>query len=62
MLTCQIDSYLKSSTSQVKSCQYGSDASKLIVILDNSILYPEAGGQPCDFGLVNEYPVIKYVK
>ena len=32
------------------------------VICENTILFPEGGGQPCDYGHLNEYPVRSVVR
>lgn len=71
-LACQKDSYLKEFTSRVKSCT----ASKLVqtiggkkttvegfdVILEDTILFPEGGGQPDDRGMINDVKVLSVVR
>eukprot|EP01035_Chromulina_nebulosa_P019976 gene19976-25945_t len=47
-----IDSYSTKSTSKVISISNNEDNTST-VILENSILYPEGGGQPCDLGLID---------
>uniref|UniRef100_A0A023F7Z2 Putative metal-dependent hydrolase n=1 Tax=Triatoma infestans TaxID=30076 RepID=A0A023F7Z2_TRIIF len=32
------------------------------VILEDTILFPEGGGQPCDYGILNDIPVIQVVR
>lgn len=65
---CQSDSFLKEFTSKVVSCNEG----KLVtvvdgkeqtlngyeVILDDTILFPEGGGQPADHGVINDSKVL----
>ncbi|XP_044269349.1 alanyl-tRNA editing protein Aarsd1 [Tribolium madens] len=64
---CQEDSFLKEFTSKVISCDKSEfDATvdgKNVkingyeVILENTVLFPEGGGQPCDHGFLNDQPV-----
>ncbi|XP_031632208.1 alanyl-tRNA editing protein Aarsd1-B isoform X2 [Contarinia nasturtii] len=52
---CQIDSFLqeKKSSSGKDECVNGFN-----VVLEDTILFPEGGGQPCDFGFMNDKPII----
>ncbi|XP_077290400.1 alanyl-tRNA editing protein Aarsd1 [Arctopsyche grandis] len=69
---CQEDSYLTEFTSVVKSCtksaqQIVENGKKIKydgydVILDDTILFPEGGGQPCDFGFVNDIKVLQVTR
>ncbi|XP_012936107.1 alanyl-tRNA editing protein Aarsd1-A [Aplysia californica] len=67
-LKCQKDSYLKEFQTRVKSC---TPAKKTLlvegkktsvegynIILEDSILFPEGGGQPDDRGTINDIPVL----
>lgn len=64
---CQEDSYLKEFISNVKSCQptifsitkngKKCDINGYEVILDETIFFPEGGGQPSDSGFINESKV-----
>lgn len=66
---CQEDSFLKEFTSKVVSCENGSlelvvDGKKTKidgyeVKLEDTILFPEGGGQPCDYGYLNETKVLQ---
>jgi Ser-tRNA(Ala) deacylase AlaX len=58
--TCQIDSYLREGFSKVISCEKVDNFYR--VILDDSVLYPEGGGQPYDLGTVNGIEVLKVTK
>lgn len=52
---CQRDSYVKISRNTVISCKLSDKSEKsptYEIILDDCVLYPEGGGQPCDFGTV----------
>ncbi|CAG2209150.1 AARSD1 [Mytilus edulis] len=69
-LACQKDSYLRKYTTKVKSCD-PSEVSILNqknkkekikgyeVVLEDTILFPEGGGQPDDRGTINDIPVLK---
>ncbi|CAH1180152.1 unnamed protein product [Phaedon cochleariae] len=55
---CQEDSFLKEFTTKVAVCQEAiSHNEGFEVILENTILFPEGGGQPCDYGFLNDIPV-----
>ncbi|XP_064555705.1 alanyl-tRNA editing protein Aarsd1-B [Drosophila montana] len=67
---CQEDSFLKQFRTTVVSCDYatlewsGEDNSAearqlrgFNVVCENTILFPEGGGQPCDYGTINGQPV-----
>lgn len=60
LLDCQLDSYKTEGTSRVVSCVQKD--STYHVVLDDSVLYPEGGGQPWDFGFVAGMKVEKVVK
>lgn len=65
---CQKDSYLKSFTTKVKSCQAATykelvkgknvEISGFEVLLEDTILFPEGGGQADDRGTINEIAVV----
>ncbi|CAJ1006918.1 hypothetical protein Q4I28_002232 [Leishmania naiffi] len=69
-LACQRDSFLRELTATVVSCEptkaastaakkaksAGDGAAAYDVILSDSILFPEGGGQPCDFGTLRVVP------
>ncbi|CAG9761661.1 unnamed protein product [Ceutorhynchus assimilis] len=66
---CQSDSYLKEFVSKVVSCdKVPPDPKKppkedqYEVILEDTILFPEGGGQPCDYGFLNSIPVNKVIR
>lgn len=48
LLACQQESFLKSLRTSVVSCSKAQD--KYEVEFENTVLFPEGGGQPCDFG------------
>ncbi|XP_030564726.1 alanyl-tRNA editing protein Aarsd1-B [Drosophila novamexicana] len=67
---CQEDSFLKQFRTTVVSCEYatlewsGEDNSAearqlrgVNVVCEDTILFPEGGGQPCDYGTINGQPV-----
>jgi len=61
---CQEDSFLKEFTSKVVVCEEAEIKSSnqrlrgYKVILEDTVLFPEGGGQPCDHGLLNDKQVI----
>ncbi|XP_066152134.1 alanyl-tRNA editing protein Aarsd1 isoform X1 [Euwallacea fornicatus] len=68
---CQSDAFLKEFSSKVITCekiQQNHDKPNIEypelfeVILEDTILFPEGGGQPCDYGSLNEIPVIKVIR
>ncbi|CAH1968839.1 unnamed protein product [Acanthoscelides obtectus] len=67
---CQQDSFMKEFQSKVLVCKKVSDpediknesGDKYEVILEDTILFPEGGGQPCDFGFLNDIPVKQVVR
>jgi len=70
---CQKDSYLKHLQTKVVSCspgkckieQVGGDVVKsegFYVELEDTILFPEGGGQPCDYGMINNCSVRKVMR
>ncbi|XP_067139212.1 alanyl-tRNA editing protein Aarsd1-B [Centruroides vittatus] len=72
VFACQRDSYLREYTSKVELCQpeeleiqKGKKKEKVKVygvILDDTVLFPEGGGQPDDRGTINGFPVIRIIK
>ncbi|SPP86855.1 alanyl-tRNA editing protein Aarsd1-B [Drosophila guanche] len=69
---CQEDSFLKQYTTKIVSCEYATldrtdvDAATggevrpvrgFNVVCEDTILFPEGGGQPCDYGTINGQPV-----
>ena len=63
LLASQRDSYAMQCTSKVISCTKNNVENSLFhVILDDSVLYPEGGGQPWDLGKVNGIFVEKVLK
>lgn len=57
MFACQRNSYLKELKSLVLSCKQVAD--KYHVILDDTVLFPEGGGQPDDRGKIGDVEVEK---
>lgn len=55
LLLCQKDSYAQSVVTAVKSCTPGPDG--YAVVLEETVLFPESGGQPSDWGTVAGFPV-----
>lgn len=58
---CQEDSFLQEFTSTVVSCEPATstndekkELSGYNVVLEDTILFPEGGGQPCDYGHLND--------
>ena len=49
-LACQRDTYLQSLAATVVSCAPGAAAGTALLVLSDTVLFPEGGGQPCDFG------------
>lgn len=62
LLTCQRSAYLREGNSRVLSCELLPATNTYRVLLDNSVLYPEGGGQPSDAGTVNGISVLKVAK
>ncbi|XP_054156494.1 alanyl-tRNA editing protein Aarsd1-B-like isoform X2 [Oppia nitens] len=64
LFKCQSDSYLKEFKTRVKSCKSNESKNKGIkqsgyeVILEDTILFPEGGGQPCDWGTIDDKRVV----
>ncbi|XP_067944697.1 alanyl-tRNA editing protein Aarsd1-like [Watersipora subatra] len=64
-LACQKNSYLKQLTTKVISCEAaseqlnGSKTDGFNIILNDTVLFPEGGGQPDDRGTINGIPVLK---
>lgn len=72
-LACQCDSYLKKFTTKVKSCSPAEisilnqknkkeKVKGFEIILEDTILFPEGGGQPDDRGTINDIPVLKITR
>ncbi|XP_063931239.1 alanyl-tRNA editing protein Aarsd1 [Zophobas morio] len=69
---CQEDSFLKEFTSTVVSCQKSEFSASINgktvnvdgyeIILEDTILFPEGGGQPCDYGFLNDQPVYQVTR
>ncbi|KAL1518381.1 hypothetical protein ABEB36_002012 [Hypothenemus hampei] len=61
---CQTDSFLTEYVSKVVSCEKimtnGQDSYE--VILEDTILFPEGGGQPTDHGFINGIPITKVIR
>ncbi|KAG0212254.1 hypothetical protein BGX28_006607 [Mortierella sp. GBA30] len=63
LLTCQHTPYLKQFTTTVLSCSQKPNKQKLYEVqLQDTILFPEGGGQPCDYGTLNETIEVKNVQ
>ena len=63
LLSCQVDSYIKYGKSNIISCVKDPKKKNTYNMhLDNSILYPEGGGQPCDLGSVDGHKIVKVDK
>eukprot|EP01031_Cornospumella_fuschlensis_P034317 gene34317-41532_t len=62
LLICQKNSYLRESFNQLLSCEKNVDNNNYRVVLDDSALYPEGGGQPCDLGTVDGVAVVNVLK
>ncbi len=62
LLSSQLDSYQRESTNEVISCIKEIDSENYEIVLNDSILYPEGGGQPWDLGHVNGIKVVKVLK
>ncbi|KAF8978005.1 hypothetical protein BGZ46_006954 [Entomortierella lignicola] len=62
LLTCQHTPYLRQFTTSVISCSKKPNKQKLYEVqLQDTILFPEGGGQPCDYGTINESIEVKNV-
>ncbi|KAF9570191.1 hypothetical protein EC968_002070, partial [Mortierella alpina] len=63
LLTCQHTPYLKQFTTTVLACSKKPNKQKLYEVqLQDTILFPEGGGQPCDYGTLNETIEVKNVQ
>ena len=60
MFACQRNPYLKELKSVVVSCKKVAD--KYHVILDDTVLFPEGGGQPDDRGTIGEVKVERVLR
>ncbi|XP_046848732.1 alanyl-tRNA editing protein Aarsd1-like [Xenia sp. Carnegie-2017] len=58
---CQRDSYKTEFTSKVVSCTE-SKPHEYEIVLEDTILFPEGGGQPCDQGTINDVPVFQVTR
>jgi Ser-tRNA(Ala) deacylase AlaX len=61
ILPCQRDAYQTKGTGNVVRGEQTDDGHHHIWLAD-SLLYPEGGGQPCDYGTINDIPVIDVQK
>lgn len=52
------DSHVTSCSAVVLSCEYCSDKQTYAVILDQTVFFPEGGGQFCDLGSINDVEVL----
>ncbi|KAJ9598278.1 hypothetical protein L9F63_011042 [Diploptera punctata] len=69
---CQEDSFLKEYSSKVISCEKGqikivyngkkADLSGYEVVMEDTILFPEGGGQPSDHGFLDELAVLQVTR
>lgn len=57
----QVDSYQRSSINAILSRNTDANGTQTIV-LEDSCLYPEGGGQPCDLGTINNVQVVNVTK
>ncbi|XP_063704698.1 alanyl-tRNA editing protein Aarsd1 [Culicoides brevitarsis] len=57
---CQEDSFLREFTTRVKSVQ--PDEKGVFVVCEDTIIFPEGGGQPCDHGKINNFPVTNVIR
>ncbi|KAG0304937.1 Alanyl-tRNA editing protein Aarsd1 [Linnemannia gamsii] len=63
LLTCQHTPYLRQFNTTVLSCSKKPNKQKLYEVqLQDTILFPEGGGQPCDYGTINESIEVKNVQ
>lgn len=60
LLACQVNSYAAEGVSKVSDCTKSGDVYQ--ITLEDSVLYPEGGGQPWDLGTVNGVAVQKVIK
>ncbi|MEL6342783.1 MAG: alanyl-tRNA editing protein [Myxococcota bacterium] len=58
LLRCQTDAYLRELTTVVQNILPVNDAGLVDVVLAETVLYPEGGGQPSDFGQIDGQPVL----
>lgn len=49
-------------TTRVKQIEPEPDQKGFFIIFDDTILFPEGGGQPCDHGTINDMPVTNVVR
>ena len=51
------DSHQTACTAKVLECREGKKGT-FEILLDQTVFYPEGGGQPCDIGTMNQVEVI----
>ncbi|KAF9356683.1 hypothetical protein BGX34_009795 [Mortierella sp. NVP85] len=62
-LTCQHSPYLKTLSTSVLACSSKPNKQNLYEVqLQDTILFPEGGGQPCDHGTINDTIEVKNVQ
>lgn len=64
VFACQQDSFLRELRTQVVSCKSSklADQAAYEVVLEDTVLFPEGGGQPDDRGTINGIEVIRVVR
>lgn len=64
VFACQRDSFLKNLKTKVLSCKASKRADKeeFEVILEDTVLFPEGGGQPDDHGTINGIEVTRVIR
>ena len=71
-LACQLSSYLKNLRTRIVSCNptpqtktsssSSTQEATYDVVLEDSVFFPEGGGQPCDLGTINGLPITGAVR
>ena len=59
-LVCQQDAYQREAEVEVLSCT--PQGEHFVALVENSVLYPEGGGQPADHGTIAGFPVLDVQK